>query len=273
MDKTQSNIFLKILLYLTIFTIIVPIIVLILWTFANKWPWPNLLPSEYSLRSIKEIFAPHGNIFSILFSSILLSLSVAVLSAVVSTMTARALIFYDFFGKSIIDFIALAPNLVPSTVFAMGIHVVFIKMSLSDTIFGVIIVHLIYTLPYSVNIMKDLTESIGEKMEIQANVLGASPIKSMLYITLPLLMPGIMTSMIMAYIISFSQYFITLLIGGGKIKTLSMIMVPFISKGDRTLGSTYALLFVFSALFVFAIMDRLIKKLPYQNKGGNNDWS
>ena len=78
-------------------------------------------------------------------------------------------------GKRILDFISMAPNLVPSTVFAMGIHVVFIKMSLANTPLGVIIVHLIYTLPYTINIMRNLTESIGKDMEQQAYVLGASP--------------------------------------------------------------------------------------------------
>jgi putative spermidine/putrescine transport system permease protein len=141
-------------------------------------------------------------------------------------------------------------------------------MSLADTVIGVIIVHLIYTLPYSTNIMRDLTESIGEQLEVQAYVLGASPLKSFIYITLPLLTPGILTSISMSYIASFSQYFLTLLIGGGRVKTISVLMVPFIAKGDRSLGSAYALVFVLSTLSVFVIIDRVIKRLPYQNKGG-----
>ncbi|HLR20721.1 MAG TPA: ABC transporter permease subunit [Tissierellaceae bacterium] len=268
MNKSKSNIFLRFFLYLTVVTILAPMVILIFWSFASRWPWPNLLPETFSLRAIKEIFAPHARVFPILLSSILLSLSVAILSAIVATMTARALVFYDFIGKGLVDFLSIAPNLVPSTVFAMGIHIIFIKMSLSDTPLGVIIVHLIYTLPYSVNIMKDLTESVGQKMELQAYVLGASPLKAFTHITFPLLMPGIITSIIMAYITSFSQYFITLLIGGGKVKTFTIIMVPFISKGDRTLASAYALVFVISSLLVFTIMDRIVKKLPYQNKGG-----
>ena len=268
MKNTNSNIFLNFFLYLILFTILVPIIILIIWSFTSQWPWPNLLPTKYSLRAIKEVTAPYSRVFSTLLSSILLSLSVAILSALVGIMTARALAFYDFLGKGFIDFLSISPNLVPSTVFAMGIHVIFIKMSLADTIFGVIIVHLIYTLPYSINIMKDLTKSIGVEMELQAYVLGASPLKAFTHITLPLLTPGIIGSITMAYIISFSQYFITLLIGGGKVKTFSLLMVPFIGKGDRSLGSAYALVFVISTLLVFLIVDKIIKRLPYQRKRG-----
>lgn len=268
MRNISSNKLLKFFLYLVLFTILAPVVILLLWTFTSRWPWPNLLPEIYSLRAIKEVFAPHAKVLQTLISSILLSLSVAILSTVIAIMTARALTYYDFIGKKLINFLSIAPILVPGSVFAMGIHVVFIRMSLADTILGVIIVHLVYTLPYSINIMRDLIESIGIKLELQAYVLGASPLKSFIFITLPLLTPGIIASISMAYITSFSQYFLTLLIGGGKVKTISLLMVPFIAKGDRSLSSAYALLFVMSTLSIFAIIDRVIKRLSYQNKEG-----
>lgn len=270
MKDTNSNRGLKLFLYFVVFTILTPMVILIIWTFAGKWPWPNLLPTTFSLRALREVFAPYAMVFPTLVSSILLSLIVALLSAIVGTMTARALVFYDFFGKGLIDFLSIAPNLVPSTVFAMGIHVVFIRISLADSLLGVIMAHLIYTLPYSINIMRDLTSSIGQQMELQAYVLGASPWKSFIYISLPLLSPGIMASITMAYITSFSQYFITLLIGGGKVKTLSTIMVPFIAKGDRPIGSAYALVFVISTLSVFIIMDKIIKKTSLSKRREEN---
>ncbi|NLK42802.1 MAG: ABC transporter permease subunit [Tissierellia bacterium] len=271
MKDISSNKPLKIFIYISLFVILAPMVIITLWAFTNQWPWPNLLPTNYSLRGIKEIFAPYGKVFPILISSITLSLTVALLSAIIAIMTARAIVFYDFSGKELLDFISMAPNLVPSTVFAMGIHVVLIRMSLANTPLGVIIVHLIYTLPYTINIMRNLTESIGVDMEHQAYVLGASPWKSFLYVSFPLLLPGIIASITMAYILSFSQYFVTLLIGGGKVMTFSMIMVPFIAKGDRTLGSAYALVFVLSTLLVFAIINTLLKK--FQKREEKSNWN
>lgn len=273
MKNFRSNRLLNIFLYISLFIILVPIAILLLWAFTARWPWPNSLPKIYSFRAIKEVFAPHAKISRTLFSSMLLSLSAAVLSVIIGTMTARALTLYDFVGKELIALLSIAPNLVSGTVFAMGVHIVFIHMALADTVLGVIIVHLIYTLPYSVSIMRDLTQSIGGRLEMQAHVLGASPFKSFIYITLPLLVPGIKTSIGMAYIISSSQYFITLLIGGGKVKTFSILMVPFIAKGDRALGSAYALIFMMSTLLIFIIMDKVTKKMPYQNDGRKYKWN
>ena len=266
MKNNGSDKILSVFLYFILFLITAPVALLFVWVFVSRWPWPNILPKSYSLRAIKELSAPHNMIFSILFSSISLSLAVAILSAIIALLTSRALIFYDFKGKSIIEFLTIAPFLIPAAVFAMGIHVVFIKMSLADTAAGVIIVHIIYTLPYSINIMKDLTETIGKKMELQAMTLGASPIKSFMYVSLPLLIPGIKASITMAYISSFSQYFLTILIGGGNVKTISTIMVPFIAKGDRSLGSGYALVFILSTFLIFKIVDATMKNLPYKNR-------
>jgi putative spermidine/putrescine transport system permease protein len=108
--------------------------------------------------------------------------------------------------------------------------------------------------------MTDVTHMVGKKLEMQAQVLGASAGRSFLHVTLPLLMPGILSSISMAYIISFSQYFITLMIGGGRVRTLSVVMVPFIQGGERTIAFAYASLFVFSTVAVFVVLELLIKR-------------
>lgn len=268
--KTSKKPYLNILLSLMLFSIIAPILILVLWAFVSKWPWPHLLPQEYSLRAVKELLMPHNQILSTLLSSMALSLTVGFLSALVALMTARALVYYDFWGKSFIESLSMAPLLVPASVFAMGIHIVFLRASLNDSLLGVLIVHLIYTLPYSVSLLLDMTQALGPEMEMQAYVLGASPFKAFTKISLPLLGPAIITSISMAYISSFSQYFLTLLIGGGRVKTFSNIMVPFIAKGDRSIGSAYGLVFILSTLVLLFLLDRGLKKLLGIRRGGNS---
>jgi len=132
-------------------------------------------------------------------------------------------------------------------------------MGLSNTLLGVIIIHMIFALPYSIYIISDMFKSIGNKLENQAVLFGASRSKAFFLITLPLLIPAIITSMSISYIISSSQYFITLIIGGGRVKTLSLMMVPFVQKGDRLLASVYAMLIIVSSLVVFLFFQILLK--------------
>ena len=64
--------------------------------------------------------------------------------------------------------------------------------------------------------------------------------------------------MSMGFILSYSQYFTTLLVGGGRVKTIALVLVPYIQSGDRSLSSVYSTAFVGSALLVFFIFEGII---------------
>lgn len=78
-------------------------------------------------------------------------------------------------------------------------------------------------------------------------------------VTFPMLMPVMLASMSMSYIVSFSQYFITLLIGGGSVKTFAIVMVPYLQGGDRNIASIYSMIFLGITLIVFAIFEGISK--------------
>lgn len=261
MKHSRKHWLLRLTLYTALVSILAPLGVLAVWSFAGRWPWPALLPETYSLRGWEELLGPYSTALPLLISSMGLSLLVGILTAIIGAMTARALTFYDFPGKHLISFGSILPIIVPGTVFAMGVHVIFIRMGLADTYLGVILTHLICALPYTVNIMTDLTRAAGKKLEEQAAVLGAPPLRAFATASLPLLVPGLLSSVSMGYITSFSQYFLTLMIGGGNVKTFSVVMVPYIQGGDRTIASAYSLVFVLSSVLVFILFEFCIKKL------------
>ena len=252
---------LNIILVLTALIIFLPVAVMLIWTVTGRWPWPSLLPESFTTRTVSELFKSSSGVYGILFSSIALGAIVSVLGTVIALMTSRATEIYRIKGSSIISYSSMLPLLVPGTVFAMGIQVYLIRMGLGDTLAGVVIVHLGAALPYCITIMMDMTAAVGNRLEEQAQVLGAGPSEAFFHVSLPQLMPGILSSISMAYIISYSQYFTTLLAGGGKIKTLALVMVPYIQSGDRALSSVYAVTFVGSALIVFAIFEALIHRM------------
>ena len=123
----KKNIINKTVLILGSICIILPILNLIIWSFTERWAWPDLLPQTYSLRAINEIFSRKSEMIKLFMSSIFLSFIVALLSVIIGLMTARAFVLYDFKWKKQLYFFTLLPFLIPSTVFGMGIHVIFIK--------------------------------------------------------------------------------------------------------------------------------------------------
>ena len=250
--------FWKIFLACTACCILIPALQLLLWSVTERWPWPGLLPESLSLRTVKELLFGSANLPKLLFSSISLGLTVAFLGTLVGILTARATELYQFRGKGLVTFGAFLPLLVPGTVFAMGIQITLIRAGLSDTAAGVILVHLIAAVPYCITIMTDVTRGVGDKYEQQAMVLGAGPLQAFFLGTLPSLLPGILASMSMGFVISYSQYFTTLMLGGGRVKTIALVLIPYIQSGDRALSSVYCVAFVGSALLVFHMFESLI---------------
>ncbi|MCG8541960.1 MAG: ABC transporter permease subunit [Clostridia bacterium] len=255
----KNNYIFKITMYLLIFLLISPLVILVIWSFVRIWPWPNLLPRDYGLRGFKHVLDPSTKSLRVLFLSVGLSSLVTLCTLLISIPAAKALGVYEFRGKGFFKMLILAPIIVPPVAVAMGIHIAFIKLGLANTFLGVVFVHLVPCIPYAVRILTNVFEIIGESMEMQARVLGASPLQTFIKITLPLMAPGLLSAGSLVFIVSLSQYFLTFLIGGGRIITLPMLMFPYIQSGDRMMASTYSIIFIVTALIMLLIMERIVR--------------
>lgn len=255
--KNRKSVVTNMILALLTGAVLIPAASLVVWVFTERWAWPGLFPQVISDRAVSEVIRRKGELIHIMGSSILISSAVAGASALIGIMTSRALVLYRFRGKNLISFLAVLPLMVPTTVFAMGIQITFIRMGLNNTVAGVILAHLIYSLPYGVRLIMDGTQAVGTALEEQARVLGASPFQAFRRTSLPMLVPVILSAVSMSYIVSFSQYFLTLLLGGGRVKTFAIVMVPYLQSGNRNIACIYSILFMGITLMVFAVFERI----------------
>lgn len=241
------------------YLLITPFIVLILWSITQTWNPGDILPTEYGLRGWRYIFEPHSKVWHSLFVSLTLSTLVTVVSLIISIPAGKAIALYDFAGKSAIETLILAPIIVPPIAVGMGIHLSFIKYGLADSFLGVLLIHLTVTLPYSVRIFISVFKAAGSKWDDQGKTLKANGWKRFRYITWYLIKPGLVTGSALVFNVSFSQYFLTFLIGGGKVMTLPIILFPFVNSGDRVLASTMSLIFILSSLAFMMIAEKFIE--------------
>ena len=255
----RNNIFAKVIIIIFSLVVILPILPLFMWVFTERFTWPSLFPQAFSLREVNSLIRMNSELMKTFALSILLSLTVAAISVVIGLMTARAISFYEFRLKGVVSFLVMFPFLVPTTVFAMGIQVTLLRMGLAGNVWGVILCHVIYSVPYATRLIEEGTRALSLKLEEQARVLGCSPVKAFFSVSLPNLVPVILSAFTMAYLISFSQYFLTLLIGGGNVNTFAVIMVPYIQGGERNFASIYSLVFMIVTIVIFAGFDRLAK--------------
>lgn len=254
------------LLVLLLVMLVFPLAVLVVWAFARSWPWPGLWPSSFSLAGWRTFFSPTGGGLAALGESVLLALAVTGLSLAISVPAARAMALYDFPGKGLVDFLILAPVIVPPISVALGIHMNFIRLGLADTFVGVVLVHLIPCLPYGIRILTNVFRALGWNMEIQARVLGAGPWQTFVHVTLPLIAPGLASAGSLLFVISMSQYLLTFLIGGGHVRTLTLMLFPFVRNGERNPAAVFSLVFIATSLFFCIMMEKVVSRYYRQKE-------
>lgn len=247
-------------LFLFLLALLLPAAVLAVWSFTLRWPWPGLLPRAFSTDQWGAFFSLSGGAFEIVGRSALLAGGVTVLSLLISLPAAKALALLSFPGKRIVEMLVLAPVLVPPISYAPGMHALFLRIGIADSFTGVLLSHLVPCLPYGIRILVNVFRALGENMEIQARVLGATPFRAFLHITLPLIAPGIASAGGLLFIVSLSQYLLTFFLGGGKIVTLSLALFPLVKSGERPAAAVWSIIFILVSLSFCLVLEKGVKR-------------
>jgi len=236
--------------------ILLPFGVLMVWSFSTRWFYPQLWPAQWGLRAWQYVFGIAATqILAGLFQSMLVALVTAGISVAIGVPAGRALGLYNFKGKDSISVMLMLPVIVPPLCVAMGLHLWFIRLGLADSVAGVVLVHLTFCLPYSVFVMWGVFSNYNPDYEYQARSLGANSWQILTRVMLPLTLPGIMVAGLFSFLLSWSQYLGTLIIGGGRVITLPILLFALMGSGDRPVAAAVSLVFVapaFAALLFSA---------------------
>ncbi len=238
--------------------LIAPMIPMIIWSVSFRWFFPNVFPTELSGRAWQYVFSPTADVFPAMVTTTWIAVVVTLLSIVIGVPAGRALGMHEFPGKRLVELLILAPTIVPGLAVVLGIHVVFIRMGLANTTLGVILVHLIPGLPYMTLVMSGVFANYNADYEQQARSLGAGPLATLWYVMLPSIMPGIIVGGLFTFLISWSQYILTLLIGGGRVVTLPLLLFNFATSGDNAITGALSVVFIIPGIIILLLTSRYL---------------
>jgi putative spermidine/putrescine transport system permease protein len=250
----RKSLWIAAIIYLIVM-LLLPFIALLPWAFSKSWYYPDLIPEQFSLRGWRAVLAPRSRLIEGFINSTVIASVVSVVAMVIGLMAGRALGLYKFKGRSAIELLLLAPVIFPTIAVAMGIQVTFIRLGLANTLPGVILVHLVPTIPYVSLVMGGVFSNYDVQFEHQARVLGAGAFSTLLYVTIPIVRPGLIVAGLFAFILSWSEFLLTQLIGGGSIITLPILLFTFI-RSDIQLAATLAIIYLVPAILVLGLTAR-----------------
>ena len=124
--QTKKNLFRWIAIGFLMAFLILPLIPLFLWSFGFNWFFPNVLPTRWAMRAWIYAFSPTASILPALWDTLVIAIGTVLISLIIGIPAGRALGLHVFRGKRLVEFLIIAPTIVPPLAVVLGIHVVFL---------------------------------------------------------------------------------------------------------------------------------------------------
>lgn len=241
-----------------ILVLLAPLVGFFINAFAFRWFYPQLVPQEITLRAWENVADPNSKVIEAFINSSVIAVSVTIVSIIIGLPAARALGLHQFRGKTLVEFLVLAPTIVPGIAVAIGLNINFLRWGLAGTMFGVGLVHLVPVMPYVVLTLSGVFANYNPEFEEQSRTLGAGPIRTFVYVTLPSIFPGIVVAGLFAFLVSWSNYILTFLIGSGRVITLPFLLFSTASGGNNANTAAMSLVFIAPAIFILILTSRFL---------------
>ena len=171
---------------------------------------------------------------------------------------AYAIARYRFPGRQGLFGFFTAPLLLPSIVLGLAILLVFFRLALTATYAGLVLSHLVVTLPYVVRIIVTSIGGLPEDLEDAAATLGAPPWLVFRRVTLPLILPGMLASAALAFLVSFDEVVISLFVVGPRLTTLPIAIFRYVQfKTDPQIAALGVVL-ILGTMLIVVLVERTV---------------
>ena len=200
----------KIGAYIALSILLIPVFIVVL-TGLNSGEHLTFPPEGFSLRWIFAFFESEEFLSAFLFS-FGLALITMMISTIFGTMAAIFITRFNFPGVTLLRAIFLSPLILPGIVLGLALYIFFITSDwgLSRTYTGMVIAHVIVTIPYVIGTVSASLFNFDINLEEAARSLGASPLTAFRKVTFPNISNGVMAGSIFAFIVSFGQFDVSL---------------------------------------------------------------
>lgn len=235
----------------------------------------RLLPKEIGIAPMAEVLdKPYQSVkFSNLFkNSMLVSFSAALGAIVFGISLAYAFARFRFPGQKVGLFLMLLTAMLPPVAFSTPLYIVLSILEIRTTLFALAITYATFAMPFCIWNMRAAFQAIPKELEEAAFLDGASNFRTFLSISLPLAIPSIAVSALIAFLMGYSEFAIGwLFIDKSENVTLAMSIYAIMSSGSAQPWSqigSLALIMSVPVVVIFMIMQRtLLDQLLFGNTG------
>lgn len=245
----------------------VPILILVLFSFNESKL--NAVWTGFSLKWYKSLFANETILLS-LKNTLIVAVVSTLLSVMLGTITAVGMYRYKFRGKGLLDAILFVPIVIPEIV--MGIAMLSFFSMIQDTFnfqFGLvslIIAHVTFSVSYVVTVVKSRLEGFDKHLEEAAMDLGATPLQTFFKVTLPVIMPGIISGGLLAFTLSLDDVIISFFVADAGSTTLPLKVLSMVKFGVTPEINALSTIMLLITVVIVILMELLNRASVHKKK-------
>ncbi len=199
----NGRIALRALFVLVVLFLYLPIAILLIFSFNNS-ALPSFPLSGFTLHWYHQ-FLTNGDLRGALQTSAIIAAISSVGAVVLGVLASVALTRRRIKGRAAVSALLLSPLVIPYVVFGISLLLLFHTIGIPRSILTVVIGHVVISLPYTILVLVPRLEQIDVSLEEAAYDLGASRLRTFRSITLPLILPAVVSAFLIAFTTSFDD--------------------------------------------------------------------
>lgn len=256
--KQKRNLVLSTIYACLVYTFIyIPVVTLIIFSFNDQEA--NTEWKGFTLNYYAKLFQD-AELIEIFGLTLFIAVTVTILSAVIGTLGAVGLSKFEFKGKKMIDSALYIPIIIPEVVLAVAMLCIMSLVNFPTGTGAIILGHTTLTLPYMVITVKSRMSGFDKSIEEASMDLGANRIVTFIRVTLPMIIPGVMSGAFLAFTISLDDFIVSNFVAGPKSVTLPVKVYSMLKVGIRPEINALSTLII-SVFVIGYIISRIVGKL------------
>ena len=252
MGERVTDIGLALLTGAVLVFLVAPILIIVPLSFSSgsffHYPMPG-----FSMRWYHDFFTSSFWLPSV-WNSLIVGSTATVLATVLGTLAALGIWRSRFPGQALVLALLISPMVVPSIIVAVGVYFAFAPLGLTDGYSGLILAHTTLAVPFVVVTVLATLSGFDRTLLRAAASLGAPPVTTFRRVTLPLILPGVLSGAVFAFAASFDEVVVALLLAGPGQRTLPRQMFAGINDNiSLTITAAATMLIAVSLVLMVAV--------------------
>jgi putative spermidine/putrescine transport system permease protein len=231
--------------------LLAPLAVVVVISFSAA-PFLQFPPPGFSLRWYDQLFSTPAWTNSLLVS-VEIMVPAASVATVLGTAASYALVRGRVPGARLVLACLMLPIVVPGMITAAALFGVYRGLGLNGTLTGLIVAHTVLCLPYVVATVTSALRVQDARLEQAAATLGAPPWSAFRHVTLPLILPAVASSLLVAMILTFDELIVSLFVSSARVRPVAVQMWSnLLGDFDPTIAAIASVCFLFALLVLLA---------------------